>query len=120
LGIWFGGALLVSLNIVTQGFSDEPDYRVKHVCDQARSGLSVAEYCRRHDLCLATFYNWRRLPHEYGRKRVHAGSVSFTEVGRVVGQAQWAAEITLRSGVVVRVSTAADAQLLRAVVEVLG
>ena len=104
------------------GFSevcaDEADYRLKFVRDQAQSGLSVAEYCRGHDLCVATFYNWRRLERERG-----AGNpgVSFTEIGRVEGfRTPWAAEVVLRSGAVVRVGIGADVQLLRALFEALG
>jgi len=82
--------------------------------------MSVAEYCRRHDICQATFYNWRRLHRERGVRPVPSSAVTFTEVGRLESLgAPWAAEIALPSGAVVRVSPVADAQLLRAVFEAL-
>ncbi len=120
------------LSEVSRVSSDEPDYRLRHVRDQAAGGLSVAEYCRRHGLCAATFYRWRRqLPGGRGRRPgppAGGGEVSFTEISRVaaarvVPAAQagpWAAEIALPSGAVVRVGAGADARLVRAVMEALG
>jgi transposase-like protein len=110
----------VSLTSSCQASLDASDYRLRHLRDQADSGLSVAEYCRRRELCANTFYNWRRLHRERGPSAALRTTVSFTEIGRVSVQTQWAAEIVLASGAVVRVSAAADAQLLRALVEALG
>lgn len=101
--------------------ADESDYRVKHLGNQSRSGLSVAEYCRRHDLCQATFYNWRRHLGIPEQERAQRGAVSFTEIARVAAApTQWAAEIELASGAVIRVAAQVDAPLLRALVEILG
>ena len=106
---------------LTAASSDEPDYRLRYVREQAASGLSAAEYCRRNDLCQATFYAWRRLLREQGGRRAEPGGVSFTEVTGVgLLRASWAAEIALASGTVVRVSNAADVRLLRAVFEVVA
>lgn len=97
---------------------NEDDYRVRHVRDQEASGLSVAEYCQRHGLCAGTFYTWRR--HSRGGPAADA-QVCFTEIGRVSAEApQWAAEVVLASGAVVRVDGSADAQLLRTLFEALG
>lgn len=30
-----------------------------HVSAQVKSGLSAAQYCVRHDICVASFYQWR-------------------------------------------------------------
>jgi hypothetical protein len=104
-----------------EGSFQGPDYRDCHLRDQASSGLSIAEYCRRQDLCPATFYNWRRALAGSWRERPGGGVASFTEIGRVGALAtQWAAEVALVSGTVVRVGAGADAQLLRALLEVLG
>jgi hypothetical protein len=115
---------------VSHGFLDDDDYRLEHVRAQALGGLSVAEYCRRHDVRPATFYGWRRLVREGGRVQTARHEVSFTEVERVgppglAGTAgspggPWAAEVSLPSGAVVRVGAGADARLLRAVFEALG
>ena len=105
----------MSISDVCDGFSEESDNRLKHVCRQELSGLSVAEYCRRHAICEATFYNWRRLQRERGARRVASSAVTFTEVSGVDSlRTPWAAEIALPSGAVVRVSTAADVQLVQA------
>ena len=104
-----------------QGVFSDSDYRMKHLRAQAASGLSVAAYCRRLDLCAATFYHWRRLHRQCGEERADGGAVLFTEIGRVASvQSRWAAEITLASGVVVRVSPDLDSRLLRTLLEVLG
>lgn len=104
------------MSLFDSSFSNASDDRTKHLRDQAASGLSVAEYCRRHDVCAATFYHWRR----QSREAVGRGRVSFTEIGRAAAvEPQWAAEIVLVSGTVVRVSSSADSHLLRCVVEAL-
>jgi transposase-like protein len=115
---------------VSHGLFDDGDYRQEHLRAQELSGLSVAEYCRLHDVRPATFYGWRRLVREGGRARAGSGMVSFTEVVRVgppglAGPARspgaaWAAEVALPSGALVRVGPGADARLLRAVFEALG
>jgi hypothetical protein len=125
-----GGFFGLSAIEVSPGFLDDGDYRLEHLREQELSGLSVAEYCGRHDLRPATFYGWRRLVREGWRARAGSGMVSFTEVVRVgppglagpAGSpgAPWVAEVSLPSGAVVRVGAGADARLLRAVFEALG
>lgn len=137
---------MLSVSEVSDGLWDEGDYRLEHVRDQELSGLSAAEYCRRHDLRPATFYGWRRLRRKFGPGRIGA-AVGFTEVLQVGASAirptspsslhpasgaareahvtqplgaSWAAEVALPSGAVVRVGAGADARLLRAVFEALG
>ncbi len=34
--------------------------RRRHLADQPNSGLSIAEYCRIHDLSISTFDNWKQ------------------------------------------------------------
>ena len=136
----------MSVSEVSNGLWDEGDYRLEHVRDQELSGLSAAEYCRRHDLRPTTFYGWRRLRCECGPGRIAATAVGFTEVLQVGASAipptspssfrpasgaareadvtqplgvAWAAEVALASGAVVRVGAGADARLLRAVFEAL-
>ena len=112
------------------GFWDEGDYRLEHLRAQELSGLSVAGYCRRHDVRPATFYGWRRLDRGRGARGAADGAAGFTEVFAVgasriadgtplLGSA-WAVEVALPSGAVVRVGAGADARLLRAVFEALA
>lgn len=138
---------MLSVSEVSDGLRDEGDYRLEHVHEQELSGLSAAEYCRRHDLRPTTFYGWRRLRRECGSGRIADAAVGFTEVFHmeappvqavratppfpsaagavrvadvpVVFEASWAAEVALPSGAVVRVGAGADARLLRAVFEAL-
>lgn len=102
----------------------ERDYRARHLRDQSQSAQSVAEYCRSHNLSAATFYYWRRQAGECGKEPNQSrlrGGVSFTEIARMgEPQERWVAEVALPSGAVVRVSAAADARLLRMLVEALG
>ena len=128
---------MLSVSEVSDGLWDEGDYRLEHVREQDLSGLSAAEYCRRHDLRPTTFYGWRRLRRECAPGRI-AAAAGFTEVFQVEappfppasGAAReadvtqplgvaWAAEVALASGAVVRVGAGADARLLRAVFEAL-
>ena len=106
------------------GSLGESDYRVSEVEAWRASGLSVAQYCRRRDLCPATFYNWRRLAGGAAGARPTgrpAAAVSFREIGRMEpSQPRWAAEIVLRSGALVRLAADADARLVRQVLEALG
>jgi transposase-like protein len=97
----------------------ESDWRLGEVENWRASGLSVAEYCRRHDLCASTLYNWRRLAAcAAGSAGQPAEPVLFREIGHM--EPRWAAEIALKSGVVVRLAADADSRLLRELVEALG
>lgn len=97
---------------------EEEDYRVRHVRDQQASGLTVAEYCQQHGLCAGTFYAWRR---RWCDGPVASEPVSFTEIGRLAAERpQWAAEVVLAGGTIVRVDGSAGAQLLRTLFEALG
>lgn len=97
------------------------------VRQQRASGLTVAAYCRRHDLAEATFYHWRRKVSAGG---VVAGSRS-QDPGAMFVEAKVEAcrdeeaeassgtcglELVLSGGQVVRVQRGFDAQLLREVV----
>ena len=109
------------ISVSHDGVFEESDYRAKHLRDQAQSGLSVVDYCRRQRLCTATFYYWRKLCRTHMKQRQQTDVVSFREIGRVnsIAPAQWTAEVELRSGTVVRVNTAADPRLLSRVLELL-
>jgi hypothetical protein len=89
------------------------------------SGLSVAVFCRSHDLNLSSFYRWRKIlddldrPTE-ARPRSEPGSLpcpSFVPV-RVIPDA--VVEVILPSGVQLRVPLSADASQLARLVRALG
>ncbi len=75
------------------------------VADQARSGLSVAEFCRRRDLAPVSFYQWRRKLQDAAESE--RSFVPLTLTGAV------AVSIELPCGAVVRVAPGDDTSLTR-------
>lgn len=89
--------------------------------DWSRSGLSQAEYCRRHRLAAVTFSWWKgRLSREAGgatsRREVQAGSLAagagFVELRWPDALARAGYEVALSNGRVVRVPEGFDAGTL--------
>jgi transposase-like protein len=66
----------------------------RHMRAYERSGLSIREYCRKHDLNFNTFGYWR---HKLNNS---TNEPQFVEVGN---QAEAPLELVLPSGVIVRV-----------------
>ena len=77
------------------------------VAEQKRSGLTVAEYCRKHSLREGQFCYWRKMLKKQGKN----------EFVCISGSA--ALEIAFCDGVCLRVPVGFDEQLLKRVVEVL-
>jgi hypothetical protein len=81
------------------------------------SGLSVRDFCARHDLATASFYHWRRV-----LKRRAEEEVLFAPVQVVADTASAqtsALEVVLADGRVVRVAPGFDAATLRQLLAVL-
>lgn len=83
---------------------------------QRASGLGVAAFCRRHGLCAASLYAWRR--------RLSAGDAPAFVEAEVVEPARAAqrsgvVEVRLRGGRRVRVASGFDPHLLRELVAAL-
>ena len=81
---------------------------------QRASGLGVAAFCRRHGVCAASLYAWRR--------RLSGAAPAFVEAKLVEPAAPDTAgviEVGLRCGRRVRVAGGFDADLLRELVAVL-
>lgn len=99
----------------------------QHVLAQADSGLSLAAYCRQHDLNPKSFHRWRRIFAETAQERMESGESGgeaaqplFAEVR--VSQAQPVSsgvEVCLAGGCVVRVAPDFDAPTLCRVVSAL-
>jgi hypothetical protein len=77
------------------------------VAEQARSGLSVAEFCRRRDLAQVSFYQWRRK-----LRHVAPSAASFVPL-TLTGSVGFWVSIELPCGAVVRVPPADDQSLTR-------
>ena len=82
------------------------------------SGLSVRDFCARHGLATASFYNWRRVL----QRRAAAEQPAFVPV-QVVANAMpaqtSALEVVLADGRTVRVAPGFDAATLRRLLAVL-
>jgi transposase-like protein len=93
----------------------------RHVGRQQASGLSVREYCVRHNLTESAFYVWRRVIRERDREapRPAPTFVPVTVIdspGRFTGTA---IDILLADGRRIRVRPGCDRNLLAAVLAVL-
>ena len=53
------------------------------VVEQARCGLAAAEFCRREDVGVASFYQWRRRLGAFGERKEVSEPQSFIDMGRV-------------------------------------
>ena len=88
----------------------------ERIAEQARSGLSVKQFCKERGLTECTFYAWRKRLHE-------TGPVRFALVERGAAGQQRATEVHLElifaSGERLRIGCGVDAATLRTVVEVL-
>ncbi len=86
----------------------------ERIAEQARSGLSIKQFCKDRGIPEHAFYGWRKRLRE-------AGPVRFALVDRM-GAAQgpeWKLELTLLSGELLRIGAGVDAVTLRTVLEAL-
>ena len=86
----------------------------ERIAEQARSGLSIKQFCKDRGIAEHAFYGWRRRLRE-------TGPVRFALVDRTgASQAQeWNLELTLLSGERLRIGAGVDTVTLRAVLEAL-
>jgi hypothetical protein len=98
----------------------------RHIEEQARSGLSIAGYCRRHGLRECGFYWWRR---ELARRDAQQPppraafvpvTVAFREPARIKGGGEGRLEILLPGRRRVRVMGAVDKRMLADVLALLA
>jgi len=102
-------------------------YWAKVVGEAARSGLSIREYCRRHDVKESQFYWWQRKlkdRHQANRSRPHGGrsgsEVSFALVRDGAEDLDAGIELVLGTGRRLRIRKGVDEQTLRTVLAALG
>ncbi len=90
------------------------EFWAKHLSDSDESGLSYAEYCRRHDLKESTFAYWRRrlLAAQQGRSE-------FVELKVSAGKRS-GIEIILRNQIRLGIDLDFDKVMLRKLIGVLG
>jgi hypothetical protein len=82
------------------------------------SGLSVRDFCARHDLTTASFYHWRRVLEQRAAEEPVA-FVPVQVVADVVSTRASALEVVLTDGRTVRVGPGFDAATLRQLLAVL-
>jgi transposase-like protein len=89
----------------------------ERIAAQARSGMSVKEFCKEKGLAECSFYAWRK------RIRNESGPVRFALVERSARRQERTAEpvleLVLVTGERLRISTGVDAATLRTVLDVL-
>jgi len=80
-----------------RGIRDRRSFWEAHIRVQARSGLTIAEYCRRQCLSKTQFYYWKNKISASGKK---GASVALVQVGkiRVSKRDAFSFRLRLRSG----------------------
>ncbi len=68
------------------------------MAEQSRSGLSVAEFCRRNDVAQASFYQWRKKLAEAGAAQEAFVPVSITNTSGVRVELPGGAVVCLPAG----------------------
>ena len=81
----------------------------ERIAEQARSGISIKQFCKDRGIAEHAFYSWRRRLRE-------TEPVRFALVDRT---AEWKLELTLLSGERLRIGAGVDGATLRAVLEAL-
>jgi hypothetical protein len=106
----------VKENTPEQKKAERSEHWREQVAQQERSGLSVKQYCEAHGLTEQSFYVWRKRL----RKQL-AMRFALVETGAREHQPAGNAglELILARGERLRISSGADAALLRSVLEVL-
>jgi transposase-like protein len=102
-------------------------YWEKVVREAARSGLSIREYCRQHDLKESQFHWWqrklkdRRQERRLRRQRGSGGSeASFALVSEGAEDLDAGLELVLGNGCRLRIRKGVDEQTLRTVLAAMG
>jgi len=86
----------------------------ERIAEQARSGLSIKQFCKDHGIAEHAFYGWRKRLRE-------TGPVRFALVDRTgtLHPPEWNLELTLLTGERLRISAGVDAATLRTVLDAL-
>jgi hypothetical protein len=112
----------------TQRDREKERYWEKVICQAARSGESIREFCARRELKESQFYRWQRKlrqgkEHEALRRRAKLESppevATFALVGDEPGQLDAGIELVLGDGRRLRISRGVDEETLRTVLSVL-
>lgn len=95
-------------------------YWRKTIREAARSGLSIREFCRRHDLKESQFHWWQRRLRASGRasaksKPTEESSASFALVSEEGGAVEAGLELVLADGRRLRIGRGVDEETLRTV-----
>jgi len=85
----------------------------ERISEQARSGISIKQFCKDRGIAEHSFYAWRR--------RLRTEPVRFALVERAGGPplTEWNLELTLLNGERLRIGAGVDTVTLRAVLETL-
>jgi transposase-like protein len=95
-------------------FADRRDQWREHIAEQARSGVSIKQFCKDRGIAEHAFYYWRKRLRD-------AEPVRFALVDRTgaPGAPEWNVEVTLLTGECLRISAGVDVVTLRTVLEAL-
>jgi hypothetical protein len=85
-----------------------------HIAEQARSGLTIKQFCKDRGLAEHAFYGWRKRLRETGPVRFALVDRTGTSPGP-----EWNLELMLLSGERLRIGAGVDRATLRAVLEAL-
>jgi Transposase len=88
----------------------------ERIAAQQRSGMSVKQFCKEHELTEYSFYAWRKRLHEKGPARFALVESSPRRQERT---AEAALELVLTTGERLRIGTGVDPATLRTVLDVL-
>ena len=91
--------------------SNENEWQ-KRFAEQARSGLSIAQWCRQKGLRANRYYYWKQ---RLGGSGLEASKKNFVEISR--GEA---IELQIRENIRIRVSANFDRAALKGLLELLG
>ena len=91
--------------------SNENEWQ-KRFAEQARSGLSIAQWCRQKGLRANRYYYWQQ---RLGGSGLEASKKNFVEISR--GEA---IELQIRDDIRIRVSANFDRAALKGLLELLG
>lgn len=105
----------ISIGKMKKTFS--PEVRRQHIDDWRKSGLSMSDYCRRHDLAVSTFSVWWQKRHDPSRLKLKP--LRIPAVSRQPSLPSTALEICLPGGIQIRLADARDVATFKTILEVI-
>jgi hypothetical protein len=93
-----------------------PEVKRQHVDDWHKSGLSMSDYCRCHDLAVSTFSVWHQ--NQEGPSRLKLKPLKIPAVSSPSPSAT-ALEIHLPGGIQIRLADAQDVATFKTILEVI-